>query len=71
MDEKSESIEIIRSIQSLEDFKEKKDALFNSLEKMVKSNLEKLRELQGSSLSQEEIKIEFARFQQSWGSNGK
>lgn len=65
MDEK-EPLEIIRSIQTVEDFKEKKDALFGSLEKMVKTNLEKLRELQGSSLPEEEIKTEFAKFQQSF-----
>jgi len=47
-------------------FQAKKDELFNSLEKMVSSNLNTLRELQSSGLSQEEIKTEFAKFQQSF-----
>lgn len=65
-----EILELIRSIQSAEDFQEKRDVLFKNLEQFVSTNLDTLRKLQGSELSQDEIKIEFAKFQQDWETMG-
>jgi len=65
MDEESMPLEIIRSIQTVEDFKEKKDAIFDGLEKIMRSNLKKLIEIQDKGLSLEENTLEIDNFYRS------
>ena len=65
-----EILELLRSIQSVEDYQEKKEALFKNIEQFASANLETLRKLQSSELSQDEIKMEFAKFQHDWVTMG-
>jgi hypothetical protein len=53
---KIEPLQIVKTIQSLDDFKDKKDALFSSIENSLRSDLELAKKLSNISGPREEIK---------------
>jgi hypothetical protein len=69
MDEKR-TLEILRSIKTVEDFKEKKDLLMDSVEKLMNANLETLKKLQSSDLPKAELQLELFKFQKEWEAMG-